>query len=480
MRRTLAAAAALALALGLTACNTAVPSGPAGTATGFYDSSTVHSISVTVDETAYAEMLQTYAETGDKEWISATVVVDGVTYENAGIKLKGNSSLRGLAQALAAESGDASGEGQADDGEATAGQDGVGGMGGGPGGGLGGGPGGDLSPEEPEGLPWRIKLDEYVDGQNHEGETDFVIRGSSSETALNEALALEMLDEAGLATQQASSTRFSVNGSEEELRLVVQNPDDQSWYEETVDDNGVLFKAESGGDYNYRGSDYTAYVEAFDLEANPEDLTDEEAYQPLIELLGFIDDADDETFAAELGSYLDVDSFAEYLAIEELLGNTDDIDGPGNNAYLAYDPDTGLFTVIAWDHNLALGSGMGGGGFGGEMPEGFTPPEGGGFGGGFGGGGGAGGPGSQSNPLVRRFQENEEFAALIDAASARLRTELIDSGYASEALAEWTAVLLDQASDLVDAETIRSESDAVARALTSAGSEGGTATDGTS
>lgn len=453
MKRMFAASLAVSVILGLGACgaSTQTPSASSSSTSAsatnaesaFYDSSTVHAISVSFDQGEYDEMLQVYADSDEKEWIKATVVIDGVTYENAGIKLKGNSSLQGLSQALKAESGD---------GDAEAGAR--------PGGGLGG----DLSPDEPEGLPWRIKLDEYVDGQNHDGETDFVVRGSNTETALNEAISLELLDEAGLATQQASSVRFSVNGSEEQLRLVVQNPDDQNWYEENVDDNGVLFKAESGGDYSYRGDDYTAYTDAFDLEANPDDLSDEEAYRPLIAFLEFVNNSDGETFAAELGNYLDIDSFADYLAIEELLGNTDDIDGPGNNSYLAYDPDTGLITIIAWDHNLTLGSGMGGfggggpGGQPGAVPEGFTPPE----------GGVGGGPGSQSNPLVKRFQENEEFAGLIDAASARLTSELIDSGYASDAVAEWTTVLLTQASDLVSAELIQSESDSVAQALAGA------------
>ena len=72
----------------------------------------------------------------------------------------------------------------------------------------------------------------------------------------------------------------------------------------------------------------------FDQEAGKDnaDLT------PLIEFLDFINNADDATFNAELPDRLDVDSFATYLAMEELLGNFDDIDGPGNNSYLYYDP----------------------------------------------------------------------------------------------------------------------------------------------
>ena len=100
---------------------------------------------------------------------------------------------------------------------------------------------------------------------------------------------------------------------------------------------------------------------------------------------------------------------------------------------------------------------------GGEMPEGFEPPSGmpeGGLP-----GGGVGGPGGQSNALSQRFQENNEFAALIDEASARLQSDLIDSGYTSEVLQEWTTVLSEQASDLVSTETTQSESDSVAQAL---------------
>ncbi len=154
-----------------------------------FDSSTVHSISVDLDEADYEAMIDTYLSTEDKEWLEATVTIDGETYEQAGIRLKGNSSLRGLS-------------------------------------GAGGGTGGEVSSDDPSSLPWLIKLDKYVDDQNHEGVNDFVVRSNTSESSLNEALALELLDEAGLATQDAIAVSFSVNDSDEQLRLVIEHPDD--------------------------------------------------------------------------------------------------------------------------------------------------------------------------------------------------------------------------------------------------------------
>jgi spore coat protein CotH len=50
---------------------------------------------------------------------------------------------------------------------------------------------------------------------------------------------------------------------------------------------------------------------------------------------------------------LDVDLFATYLALEDLIDNFDDISGPGNNSYLLWDSATQKFTIVAWDHNPA-------------------------------------------------------------------------------------------------------------------------------
>jgi spore coat protein CotH len=79
--------------------------------------------------------------TGDKEWISATVTIDGTTFENAGLRLKGNSSLRGAS-----------------------------------------------FDTDPTALPWLIRLDKYVDGQSLDGYTQFVVRSNNSETSLTRPL----------------------------------------------------------------------------------------------------------------------------------------------------------------------------------------------------------------------------------------------------------------------------------------------------
>ncbi|MDT0184752.1 CotH kinase family protein [Microbacterium sp. ARD31] len=384
--------------------------------TGVWDADTVHEISVEVDDDAVAAMVDTYQETGEKDWIEATVTIDGETYDRVGLRLKGNSSLRGVTD--------------------------------------------DADPTE---LPWLLRLDEFVEGQSVDGSRELVVRSNSSATALNEAVALDLLAEAGLASEHAVASSFSVNGADARLRLVVQNLD-EDWEAENFAGEGLLYKAEAGGDWSYRGDDPDAYTDVFDQETGEDDLT------PLISFLDFVNTSSDEDFAAELPDRLDIASFARYLAFEELVDNFDDIDGPGNNSYLRYDVATGAFTVVAWDHNLAFGGSPGGGPGGGfpgggdgerpegmptdrptelpsGMPDGMRP--------------GGGGPGGGSNVLVERFTAVDEWADLVEDAKADLAAELYDSGYAEEVLDRWSALLTEQAGDLVDAATVQEEADAI-------------------
>ncbi|WP_396667532.1 CotH kinase family protein [Microbacterium sp. R86528] len=384
----------------------------------FWDSSQVHSISLSYDDADYDAMIATYLDTGEKEWITATVVIDGTVIDNVGLKLKGNSSLRGLSTDADAE----------------------------------------LSAEDPASLPWIINLDKFVDDQDYDGATEFVVRGNATETALNEALALELLEASGLAAEQAVAVEFEIDG-ESSLRLVIENPNN-SWADREFDNADALYKAESGGDYSYRGDDPAQYDEAFDQEAGDDDL------EPLTAFLQFINESDDETFAAELDQWLDVESFATYLAFQELVGNFDDIDGPGNNSYLAYDGDTGLMTVVSWDLNLSFGvtnnDAAGARQPGGlpsarELPE---PPADASAQGGDtveGAGGGAQG----SNILSQRFLENTEFSAAYEAELDRLSELLFTSGFAQSALDEWSEALTADASGLVASTVVAEEAASV-------------------
>ena len=389
-------------------------------AVGPLDSATVHTLSLDFDDADYSAMLKTYLADGTKDWIEATVTIDGKTFKKVGIRLKGNSTLKGVSASADAST-----------------------------------------------LPWLVKLDKNKD-QDLDGLTEFVIRTNSSESALNEALALELLSEAGLASQDAVGASLTFNGSSPVFRLVIDNPDGE-WMDEELDDSGALYKAEASGDYSYRGTDQASYDDVFDQEAGKKnaDLT------PLIEFLDFINNSDDATFAADLDKHLDVDAFASYLAMETLLDNFDDIDGPGNNSYLYYDTDSKQFTVVPWDHNLAFGlrpgggGGAGGGGGGGGGPQGGPPPGGGGGAapadGQGGGKAGGGGPNGKANTLVTRFNSVQAFEDLYNQKLEELRASLYTSGKAAEILSQWSDIVT--SSKLVDSATVKSDAASITAKL---------------
>lgn len=387
----------------------------AETTGSLWDTSIVHTVSVDVDADALSAMLSTYLSSGDKEWLTASVTIDGVTYENVGIKLKGNSTLKGVT---------------VDTDAAT--------------------------------LPWRIRLDKYVEGQNASGVTDFTVRTNTSATSLNEAVALDALDAAGLATEQSAATRFSVNGGTGELRLSVQALND-AWVEENFPDAGadsVLYKATADGSWGWLGADGD-YSDSFDIEAGDDN------YAPLIALLDLVNNGTADEIAEKLPGMLDVDSFATYLALEDLIDNFDDISGPGNNSYLLWDSATQKFTIVAWDHNLAFGvqnvggaGTAGGGAGGGQAPSRTTGAQGGAAPTGGGAGGGMGG-GQTDNALVTAFEANTEWAALIAQKKTELQTTLFTDGAIADSVTRWSTLINSSASDLVDAATVSSESDAI-------------------
>ena len=74
--------------------------------------------------------------------------------------------------------------------------------------------------------------------------------------------------------------------------------------------------------------------------------------QPIISFLKWMDGASDDEFAAHLADHVDVESFARYVATQNLLVHSDDMAGPGRNYYLWYDLGTKKLTVVSRDLNL--------------------------------------------------------------------------------------------------------------------------------
>lgn len=416
-----------------------------------FDSTVAHSIEISYNETDYEKMLDEYFDDGSKDFVEADITIDGTLIQDVGIRLKGNSTLNSLTRdGESRQSGMGGGGGggmggQMPDGaqmpgqtqatststptsttgtdsnntdsnstdsnsassrsttsksadskstatsttsaepDATGGQDSTTGQQ--DAGRTGGGASQTtLKAEEPENLPWLIRFDEYVEGRTFQGHRDLSVRvggQGAGESVLNESTSLQLLSDAGVPAEEYTYTSFTVNDRPTTSRLVVEQPD--AGFADRLGDNGVLYKSMASGSWDYQGEDQTDYTSDFKQIT----MKGSQDLQPLINLLKWLDSADDEEFDEHLADYVDVDSFAEYVAAQNLLLNSDDMSGPGNNSYLWYDLDTKKFSVIGWDYNLTLsgnaeqdptesasiGGGMGGGqggGMGAAAGEGQT------------------------------------------------------------------------------------------------------------
>lgn len=440
-------ATAAVLALALSGCSTSGEPATAGTSiTGsvdLFDATAAHTISLVWAEADYDAMIASYESDSDKAWISADITIDGTLIKNVGVRLKGNSTLRSLG-------GDSPGAGRDAPGTMPTdlptdmvnmggGKGGPGGtppegfdgtmptdrptdmaqMGGGaPAGGMGGmGDSTNISSDDPASLPLLIRFDKYVEGTEYEGLTQLALRPGSP--VINEALALSITAATDQPTQRYAYTTYSVNGSDTQTRLLLENPDES--YGESIDDgNSVVFKADAESSFTYQGDDLATYKDQF-KQLNKEDTQDA---TPIVAFLKWLDAADDATFDAELANYVDVDSFAKYAATQNLLANSDDMAGPGQNYYLSYDLTSKKISVISWDLNLALSGNAT------ASPDTSLSMG--------GGGKGAAGTGKGGNSLKTRFLASTSFKKLYDAAYEELYTKVFSDGTATSLLSTIT------------------------------------------
>ncbi|MFG2587109.1 CotH kinase family protein [Streptomyces sp. NPDC048438] len=351
---------------------------------GLYDTTVEHAIQLQYKQTDFEKMIKEFEDDGTKDSIKADLTIDGVFLQDVGIRLKGNSTLMSLRGEQGGAGGGrmpgGAGQGAPQQQQGGGGQDrGQAANGGGPGagatggtaagGGTGaeagagagagaedraGGAGGgmtqyDLSADKPEELPLLIEIDEYVEGRAYQGEREISLRpGTDEQVPLNEALALSLTDGSGQTAERYGFTTVSVNNGPEVTRLMVENPDTE--YAEAVDGNGVLYKARAGGTFAYKGDDPSDYETSFRQlnKVGSQDLS------PVMKFIKWVDEASDEEFAADLDKHVDVESFAKYVATQNLLMNFDDMAGPGKNYLLWYDLDTKKFSVLGWDYNLTF------------------------------------------------------------------------------------------------------------------------------
>lgn len=205
--------------------------------------------------------------------------------------------------------------------------------------------------------PLKLDLDRYDENARFHGLKNITLNAGAVDPAKGrEALAYAVFREAGVS---ASRTAFA------EVSLTVPGKYDKEYlglytFVEDVDrtflkthfknGKGLLLKPEGVRGIEYMGEDWNVYKTRYRAK---HDATEKEGRR-LIDFARLVNIAEDDKFRREIGSFLDIDEFLRFVAVNALIVNLDSFFTIGHNYYLYLNPDTNKFAFIPWDLDLAL------------------------------------------------------------------------------------------------------------------------------
>lgn len=204
----------------------------------------------------------------------------------------------------------------------------------------------------------KVDLDKF-DGKDkfHGLKTLNLHCGVADPSKCRETLTYQIYRDAGVPaarTALAVVTLTVTGGKYENERLglytLVQNIDKPFLKEHFKADGGLLLKPERMMNIDYLGDDWSKYP------ANYQPKRDATAAEQK-RVIGFaklLNQADDKAFAKEIGDYLDVDAFLRFVAASAVVVNMDSLFTLGHNYCLYLHPDTNKFHFIPWDVDRAL------------------------------------------------------------------------------------------------------------------------------
>jgi hypothetical protein len=250
-------------------------------------------------------------------WAAVTIEFEGDTWNNVGLRFKGNSSLSSSWRS------------------------------------------GNLK------LPFKLDFDEFeddyaeIDDQRFYGFKQLTLASNFSDSSfLHEKVAADIFREAGVPAAQTAFYQVYVDYGEGPvyfgLYTMVEVVDDTVIETQFSDDSGNVYKPDGSGATFATGS---FSERSFDKETNQ----DEADYGDILALYQALHaetrTTDPEAWRAGLSEVFDVSGFLKYLAVNNVIQNWDTYGVMTHNYYLYNDPKTGLLTWIPWDNNEAFTSG---------------------------------------------------------------------------------------------------------------------------
>lgn len=187
--------------------------------------------------------------------------------------------------------------------------------------------------------------------------------GAMDPSVMREALAYDVFRQAGVAAPRTAFARvfITVPGKFEHeyagIYTAVEQVDEAFLKQHFGEKAGLLVKPERVNGLPYLGEKWAAYERQFEEKSNPKP----KATKRFIAFARLVNNGTDEEFAKRVDSFMDVEAFLRFLAVQAVLANLDSPLLTGHNYYLYLNPTTQKLNWIPWDMNEAFGGFMGGG-----------------------------------------------------------------------------------------------------------------------
>jgi spore coat protein CotH len=209
-----------------------------------------------------------------------------------------------------------------------------------------------------EKISLKVDLNKYVKGQKLAGLTTINFQNAITDASwMVESLAYRLYRDAGALAPRTTYAQMylTVEGQDQRylgLYTLTENVDENFADERFDTRKGAIFKPSTQELFTDWGADWEVYNQSYDPKT---DLTEAQK-QRVIALGRLVSRASDAEFAAAIGDYVDLDSFARYFAVLAWLANSDSLLQNGQNFYTYLHPVTNRMHFVAWDQDFSFGN----------------------------------------------------------------------------------------------------------------------------
>lgn len=271
----------------------------------------VHTINIIFTQPNYWDSLIFYYNQGLEHMMSATVIANGTIFNNAGVRLKGNSSF--------------------------------------------------THPNNKK--AFRIGFDEFVSGQKWNGLKGVHLNNFWNDPSfLREKLHLDFCQTNGIAAPRGNYVMLYINDTLFAFYSLVEHVNKPFLMSRFGSDNGDYFKAVDGigtsgdyfSDFKWLGYDSTLYFNNYELKSS----TSTGPWKKLITFIDTLNHSND--IGTALPGSMNMMPFYKAMAIDNVLGNLDSYCYSGRNFYIYFNPPSYKVDWIVWDASLSFGGLPGG------------------------------------------------------------------------------------------------------------------------